>query len=200
MERGTKRWSAREDGILRENYKRVLVPALAEQLGRSPKATRSRLERLGLRLAGLGRNYRAWTKAEVQLLRQNIQKPLRTLCAMLPSRSEGAIYNQARALGRKTRYVGWHLMRGRKFISIGRGKTMAEHRLIVERRLGRKLASHEQVHHVNIDYTDNRDGNLYLCHDASHHRQLHASLERLVKPLMERGVIKFDNNKGRYEL
>ena len=51
-----KRWTKREDDFLRANYSGMAVSALAKQLNRGEKATRTRLERLGCRLSTLERN------------------------------------------------------------------------------------------------------------------------------------------------
>jgi hypothetical protein len=41
-------------------------------------------------------------------------------------------------------------------------RTILEHRWVVERRIGRRLLSHEEVHHINGVRDDNRDENLEL--------------------------------------
>ena len=49
---------------------------------------------------------------------------------------------------------------------------MLESRHIAETAMGRKLKTHEVVHHINGDPLDNRNENLLVCTDA-YHRLLH---------------------------
>lgn len=50
------------------------------------------------------------------------------------------------------------------------GKRVYEHRLIMERHLGRPLARQEFVHHVNGDRLDNDIGNLQVMTIGEHNR------------------------------
>lgn len=53
------------------------------------------------------------------------------------------------------------------------GQTVQMHRLIMERKLGRKLKRNEYVHHKNERKTDNDDSNLELQTPLEHNRHHH---------------------------
>ena len=52
-----------------------------------------------------------------------------------------------------------------------------EHRVVMEEKLGRSLETHEHVHHINHDPSDNRIENLELTTN-SEHRKHHAKIQK----------------------
>jgi hypothetical protein len=53
------------------------------------------------------------------------------------------------------------------------GGWVPEHRLVVERALGRFVHPRHPIHHINGDGLDNRSCNLVLCEDIEYHTVLH---------------------------
>ncbi len=72
----------------------------------------------------------------------------------------------------------------------------AEHIVVAEKKLGRKIVMGEHVHHLNGNKADNSPENLLVC-TASQHRTLHRQLEELAIELVRKGKIIYKDD--RYE-
>ena len=67
-----------------------------------------------------------------------------------------------------------------------------EHTLVYEQNTGILPEKNQNIHHINCDKLDNKFENLWLC-DKKQHLYCHRSIEKLIKPLMEKGIIEFEN-------
>jgi len=73
-----------------------------------------------------------------------------------------------------------------------------KHTLAMEMKIGRFLTQHEVVHHINMDKLDCRSINLHLFKNPKTHMKAHGSIHKLIKPLIERGIIQLDKEKEVY--
>jgi len=74
-------------------------------------------------------------------------------------------------------YKGRGVSAGYVWVRDGSGPPIAEHRLVAEQTLGRKLLSSEIVHHINRDKTDNRWENLEIMTRGEHLKEHYPQIE-----------------------
>jgi len=99
-----------------------------------------------------------------------------------------AVWNVGRKNGM---WAGGHSLasNGYVLVRVGMGHHLAdvrgyayEHRLVAERKLGRRLRRGEQVHHIDGDKTNNAASNLLVCSHAEHHVHHRSGSRRLRMP------------------
>lgn len=79
--------------------------------------------------------------------------------------------------GKNKRYDGYILVYCPNHPSIRSKKYVFEHRLVMEKHLGRYLTHKEVVHHINNIKNDNRIENLMLFPNESKHQFYHSKLK-----------------------
>jgi hypothetical protein len=71
-----------------------------------------------------------------------------------------------------------------------------EHRLVMEKKIGRRLKKKEIVHHIDENRENNKKSNLYLCKNRSEHGIVHSSFLKLLPLLFQTKTIIF--KQGNY--
>ncbi len=192
-------WTPEEDSYIRENFARLSDQQIADKLGRTLRSIQHRRKRLGIVKQPLSR----WTAKEDQLIRGSIDRgEAATPLAAQLGRRLSEVSSRARYLGLSFRKAKGRkeTYRGYRVSGHNGGKRVFEHTKVMEASIGRRLSSHESVHHINCNKLDNSLDNLYLCKNEGEHRSIHHSLNALAETLMQRGVITFNKERVQYEL
>ena len=75
-----------------------------------------------------------------------------------------------------------------------------KHRKVVEDNIGRFLLESELVHHINMNQQDNRIENLHVFESQASHFLSHGSLNTCVEELLNRGILVFSPETGKYSV
>ena len=131
-----------------------------------------------------------------------ISRPVKNCCQI---EAYGSILVKAIELGRDTRDKHktriWHLSKSGYIQKYSNKKRIFQHVKIVEKSIGRRLRKRREViHHINCIKTDNRIENLYLCQSIRNHSLAHHSINDIIPKLMDRNIVGFDRDTGRYKL
>jgi hypothetical protein len=165
-------------------------------------------KKLGIDLRKVGKCRPDWNDEEIAIL-SDPNKTDYEKAKLIPTRTDSAVRMQRRRLGFTSKPVEYNessIYQGYKFIRqdkgyIGsQGRYAREHKLIIEKHIGRPLEKGEVIHHVNGRKLDNRIENLCLCDGQTEHINIHNQLMEVVAELMDRDIVYFDFADRKYKV
>ena len=191
-------WSPGEDRILVENPEMPLKDLEELLPGRTYFGIRSRRMQLGLpRYVERA----VWSADEIEIVLNNLYAPMSELVMLVPGKSESSIWVMVRKLGRRRILNrGFTMQSGYRHLYCRGRVGVPEHRIVMERHIGRKLRRGEIVHHINCVRDDNRIENLDLMENSSVHGNAHWTLGKLKKELLAIGAIRYDPRTHSYKI
>ena len=147
------------DVYVKENFENKTVREMAEYLNIHPLVLSEIIERrLGLKK----QIHHIWTPFELRLLKDNYPKRGAKYCSKILNLPIFTVQKMANSRGIKRKHKYRSISSQGYYVITIDGKRMAEHRYIMEQKLGRKLTSKELVHHKDEDKLNNDPSNLEL--------------------------------------
>ena len=165
-------------------------------------------KKLGLDLRKVGKCRPNWNDEEIAIL-SDPNKTDYEKAKLIPSRTDSAVRMQRRRLRFDSKPVeynespihqGYQFIRKKSGYSGNKDRYIREHRLIIEKHIGRTLKKGEIVHHINGRKLDNRIENLCVCNGQTEHINIHNQLMEVIAELMDRGVVHFDFTDKQYKV
>lgn len=174
-------WSEEEKQIIRDNYGKMRLEDIAKLIGRARNNVSMMANKMGYRTY---KRKPAWTPEEDKIIRDNSTSTSAQISMLLNGyRTEKAVEMR------------------RKVIKSPRVFTYPYklYRKQVEWHRGTKLQPGEIVHHIDADRTNNEIENLVVV-NRHEHLKAHKSFRRIVKQMLEVGIIYFDRDSKEYVL
>lgn len=201
-------WTIDEINYVKENATKLSVEKMANNLNRSVRAVRAKLNREGVMLNEINGNpIIEWTHEEDVFLKENFYLFTVNELAKKMNRTTYAIRSRKHKLGLNNKYDkiakngGNIYVRNANYIVYYDKRTNTSrsyHRILYEKHYGIKLTKEQIIHHLDGNKKNNNISNLLLTKNMSEHRKVHAQLEAVAFQLYKEGFIKFDKNENKY--
>lgn len=180
----TKLWTPDEIKVLKENYQNGLMYC-CKLLGRTHASVMKKAKSYGLRVDPMSKreNYKKasklkWHQGAKEKLRDGQKKYWRNKFKELQ--------------GKCIIKGGYILIKDYKHPNRNSQNYVLEHVKVLSEHLGRPLTKSEIIHHKDLDKQNNKIDNLYLCDNRSTHAQVHYSINKLIKKLVDKKKIIFE--------